>query len=205
MGRASTSKQTRLPTLPGARARQRRELVAIVLAVLIGGVAVGAGYLVTNFSRLIPLFAQPTPIPTLKAQDALDQIQKVYAGGFVHVTSPLFDETDLLTDSQTSFGTTLTPPFATKILSLYLRGYPNQPIWRWIDRNTAARMITVFEVHSTELWVITMPMGTCIPQWQIWAITPQAIIQRGIVGDTYANRTASHPESGTPPGFSVTC
>lgn len=198
------------PYMSGAsrrRPRRAREGLAIVLALGIALLAIGGGYVVANRTTLLPNlpFLQPTAVPTLRALDALKQIQQVYPSAFVHVTSPEADEVDLETSSSVSVGFSLTPAVATHILSIYMRGYPKQTFWRWIDTNSATRLTTVYEVHTAELWLIVTNTLTCQTTWTVYDLSPGQIISRGAGGGNYQTGVASHPGVGAPPATYADC
>jgi hypothetical protein len=187
--------------------RQLREAVAILVILLIAGTAVGGGYLLANHGGpLQRIFAlgQPTPVPTLAPVDALTQIQEADPGAQVSVSSPLTDEVDLVTvnDSTTP---ALTPRQATQILSLFMRGYARQPFWRWTDEYPSTQTETVYEAHTSELWVIALDHHSCTAAWTIYLITPSQIIDRGVSGGDYATGTPSHPGTGPLPDNLAAC
>jgi hypothetical protein len=187
--------------------RQLREALAIVIILLVAGIAIGGGYLVANHGGPLQglfAFGNPTPIPTLGAVPALDQIQQIYPNGTVGVTSPLSDEVDLLTEDNTDTNSILTPRQETQILELFMRGYSNQSFWRWTDEYPASGTTIVYEAHTSELWVMTLHMRSCTSSWQIYSITPAQIIQRGVTTGDYTTNTPTHAGTGPlPDGLSA--
>lgn len=188
--------------------RQLREAVAILVILLIAGVAVGGGYLLaTGGGPLQRIFAlgQPTPVPTLAPVVALTQIQQLDPGAQVSVANPLPDEVDLITANDIATDPPLTSHQATQILSLFMRGYAQQPFWRWTDEYPAAHTMTVYEAHTTELWVIALDNHSCAATWTIYAIPPAQIIERGVTGGDYATGTPAHPGTGPLPDGLAAC
>jgi hypothetical protein len=194
---------------PASKARrQMREALAILVILLIAGGAIGGGYFIANHggTPLQSLFAfgQPTPIPTLQPLDALNQIGVLYPAATVSVSTPLSDEVDLITQNQAQSDSTLTSRQTTQIMEIFMRGYGDQPFWRWTDSYAMSGNKIVYEAHASELWVITLRPHGCSAVWTIYAITPQQIISRGVRGGDYLSGTASHLGTGTlPDGLSA--
>ncbi len=112
---------------------------------------------------------------------------------------------DLITQNQNQTDSTLTTRQQTQILEIFMRGYGNQPFWRWIDSYPQSGNKTVYEVHTSELWVITLRPHGCSAVWTIYAITPQQIINRGVSGGDYASGTPSHMGTGPLPDGLMPC
>jgi hypothetical protein len=187
---------------------RRREALAIFLTLLITAGAIGGGYWLATrndarLSGLIP-HAQPTPPPTLQPLIALTDIQKLVYPARVSFASPLTDETDLIT-TNSGGNATYTPTFAANILSLYMRGYPKQTFWRWLDQYPTASNVVIYEVHRGELWVISASTTVCDYTWTVYTITPDQIIQRGVSGRDYSTGIAAHPGTGSPPSSVPAC
>ncbi len=197
--------------LPPPRQRHRgREIGALLVTVMIAALVAGGAYVVSNginhfLPGGLPFAAQPTPVPTLPALMALQRIQQLNPQSTLQVNSSLSNEVDLETIEGANGGVGFTVTTATQVLSLYMRGYPNQPLYRWVDRDSANQTTTVYEVHPDALWVITINQQTCVPQWTVWTIAPAALLARGATTANYTTGTAHHDEAGVPTGFSVSC
>jgi hypothetical protein len=187
--------------------RHMREALAMAIIVLIAGIAIGTGYLVANHGGpLQALFqlGQPTPIPTLTPIGALGQIQLIYANGIISQQETLSNESDLITEDNIDTNPTLTPRQQTQILELYMRGFSQQTFWRWTDKYPASGTTIVYDVHTDELWIITLQMHSCTSSWQIYSITPAQIIQRGVTTGDYTTNTPTHAGTGPlPDGLSA--
>lgn len=185
------------------KSRRGREALVIILTLVIAAVAIGGGYLIANTSilnSLIKNVGQPTAVPPLKATDALAQIKVLYPGSQVSVQSPLSDEVDLVTSHRNSAtSTTLTPQIATQVLATYMRGYSKQSFWRWVDINYTTQSAVTYEVHATELWLISTNISSCSTNWTIYSITPTTIIDRGVAKGDYVQGTTTRPGTGTAP------
>jgi hypothetical protein len=180
-----------------------REVGIIVVVLVAAAGIIGGAYALANHgaSFLQPLFAfgQPTPVPTLTPTDALNQIHQLDPVANVSVSSPLADEVDLVTVNSVQSDSTFTTQQQTQILSLYLRGYAQQTFWRWTDEYPTSGTTIVYEVHASELWVITLRTATCSSVWAIWDIPPTQIIARGVSGGDFTRGTSTHLGSGTLP------
>ena len=180
-----------------------REIGLIALVLVVAAGAVVGGYLLANHSggifTKVFAFGQPTPVPPITAIAALNHIQTIMPAASVSVTSPLSDEVDLITTTTTQPLSTLTPQQQTQILSLYMRGYSAQTFWRWQDEYLSNSTLMLYEVHPTELWVISLRTTTCSQTWTVWPITPTDIINRGASGGDYTAGITSHPGTGPLP------
>jgi hypothetical protein len=188
--------------------RQLREALAILVILLIAGVAISGGYLLaTHGGPLQRIFAlgQPTPVPTLDPGNALAQIQQIDTGAQVSLNAPLTTEVDLITTNDTATSPNLTPRQATQILSLFMRGYAKQSFWRWTDDYPNAQAMTVYEAHTSQLWVIALDSQSCTALWTIYTITPTQIIDRGVAGGDYTTGTQPHPGTGPLPDGLAAC
>jgi hypothetical protein len=198
------------PTPPRRANRRVREAVAILLILLIAGVAIGGGYWIANgqslpFHQLFTL-GQPTPLPTISPLEALVRIQQIDTRAAVSVNSTISDEVDLVTTNSTDAGSTLTTQQQTQILSLYMRGYSNQTFWRWRDTYTSSNEADIYEVRSGELWVITTRARACSVVWTVYRITPTEIIKRGASSTSdYTQGIDAHPGEGLPPDVANPC
>lgn len=186
-----------------------REIGLIALVLFVAAGAVVGGYLLANhsggiFAKVFP-FGQPTPVPSLAPMDAFNQIHTIMPAASVSVTQPLQDEVDLITTTTTQPLSTLTPQQQTQILSLYMRGYPKQTFWRWRDEYQSSSNLVLYEVHPTELWVITLHTTTCSQTWTVWPIIPTDIIDRGASGGDYTAGITSHPGTGPLPDGLANC
>ena len=186
-----------------------REIGLFALVLLVAAGAVVGGYLVANHSGgifgKVFAFGQATPVPALTPLVALNTIQQIMPYASVSVASPLSDEVDLITTTTTQPLSTLTPQQQTQVLSLYMRGYAKQPFWRWQDEYLSDSMMVLYEVHATELWVITLRTTTCSATWTVWPISPIEIINRGAAGGDFTAGITSHPGIGPLPNGLNNC
>ncbi len=196
---------------PPRKAAHREALViALTLAVVLA--AVGGGYLLASHVPLrfgLPSVGSPpapTPISTLAPIDAVARIHQLYPGASISLRSPSITETDLLTSENQGGIVGVTSTQATGILELYLRAFPNQSQWRWIDVNQATQITTTYQVNATELWVISASGKPCMFIWTIYELTPDQIIFRGATGQAFDDLgVPSRPGEGTPPPNAQHC
>jgi hypothetical protein len=181
-------------------------VLLITVALVIAAGVIGGFYVVANHVPLPFAFPgeQPTPAPTIQPVTSLLTIKYVYPNASVVVTSPLTDEVDLVTHVNSGNSARTQPKLATRILSLYMRGYSHQTFWRWTDIEDVSNSRTIFEVHPTELWTIQMNPYSC-PTWEIYTINPQDLIARGVSGQDYSTGVPSHAGHGIPPGVASNC
>jgi hypothetical protein len=176
-----------------------REMLVIIATLAVAAGLAGGGYLLANRIPLSALGANSTPVATLKANDALNQIQKMYPGATISVAQPLKDEVDLLTTKRGPTDTILTPAQVTTVLSLYMRGYNKQNFWRWVDLDYVSRTAITYEVHASELWVIHTDISVCSSTWTVYAIVPDEILSRGAASTSYMQGIEAKPGSGKQP------
>jgi hypothetical protein len=190
--------------------RGLREIGAIIAVLAVAVAAIGGGYLLltraTSLKQLLA-FGQTTPVPTLAPLDALGGIQKIMPTATISLAHPLSDEVDLVTTTSGQNGPTITHAQATKILSLYMRGYAKQTFWRWTDSYPAGGTEVTYEAHAGELWVITFRLQTCSTVWAIYVITPAQILARGAGSDQgdFTRGIPMHLGVGTPPDGTTPC
>lgn len=186
-----------------------REIGAVVIVLLVAGGMVGGGILLANhggslFARAFS-FGQPTPVPSIGPTTAIVTIRQIDPAASISVTQPLSDEVDLVTTNATQSDPNLTTAQQTQILSLFMRGYSQQTFWRWTDEYTMSGVTVIYELHPTELWVITLRPKSCSALWVIWSITPTQVVARGAARGEYTKGTASHLGTGPLPNGLSAC
>jgi hypothetical protein len=186
------------------RRRPLRDVGVILLTLTIAIGALGGGYLIANYfipHTFLNVTKPSTPIPTIGAADALSAIRKAYGGSNANIR--VYDSgsggIELISDhgnERVDFPFTKT---ATLILSLYLRGYPDQKSWRWTDNNYYLRAAMTYDAHENELDVVTTDLLKCSSTWVVYNISAQEIIRNGVAGKDYIADITNHSLQATPP------
>jgi hypothetical protein len=186
-----------------------REIGIILLTITIALGVLGGGYMIANHfipRTLLNAINPSTPIPTIGAVDALAAIRKAYGSDNANIR--VYDSgiggIELISDRNNEHSTFPSTKTATLILSLYLRGYPNQKSWRWTDNNYYLRASMTYDVHENELNVITTNLSKCSSTWVVYTISGQEIIRNGVEGKDYTVNITKHFLQATPPANQFT-